>query len=62
MTTVASHGSIEKLAEHSKSIVDLRGLGEDSVRHLLWEIMRQKRLTYPLAKVFMASGHDEVRR
>lgn len=55
-------GSIQMLAEHADSIADLRGLGEDVTRQLLGEIMRRSRLTYPLAKVFIDAGHDELSR
>lgn len=54
--------SVQKLAEHSDSIVDLRGVGEDSARQLLREIMSRNRLTYPLAKVFMEAGDEELSR
>lgn len=48
------------LAEHSDSIVDLRGVGQETARQLLREIMEQQKLTYPLAKVFMDCGDDEL--
>lgn len=50
------------LAEHADSIVDLRGVGEDAARQLLKEIMRRQKLTYPLAKVFMDCGDEELSR
>ncbi|CAN0152623.1 unnamed protein product, partial [Pylaiella littoralis] len=56
------HICIEMLAEHADSIVDLRGVGEDAARQLLKEIMRRQKLTYPLAKVFMDCGDEELSR
>lgn len=50
------------LAEHSDSIVDLRGVGEDTARQLLREIIDRQKLTYPLARVFMDCGDDELSR
>lgn len=55
-------GSIQILAENADSIVDLRGVGQDTARQLLREIMSRKKLTYPLAKVFMEAGDDELTR
>lgn len=54
--------SVQYLAEHSDSIVDLRGVGEDTARQLLQEILDRQKLTYPLAKVFMDCGDDELSR
>ncbi|CAM9882223.1 unnamed protein product [Scytosiphon promiscuus] len=53
---------VQMLAEHSDRIVDLRGVGEEAARQLLREIMGRQKLTYPLAKVFMECGDDELSR
>ena len=54
--------SVRVLAEHAECIVDLRGVGQDSARQLLQEIMSRCKLTYPLAKMFMEAGDDELTR
>ncbi|CAN0546514.1 unnamed protein product, partial [Ectocarpus sp. 12 AP-2014] len=51
---------VQVLAEHADKIVDLRGVGQDTARQLLEEIMGRQKLTYPLAKVFMNCGDDEL--
>ncbi|CAN0320591.1 unnamed protein product, partial [Ectocarpus sp. 13 AM-2016] len=53
---------VQVLAEHADKIVDLRGVGQDTARQLLEEIMGRQKLTYPLAKVFMNCGDDELSR
>ncbi|CAN0058761.1 unnamed protein product [Ectocarpus sp. 4 AP-2014] len=55
-----SYRSVQVLAEHADKIVDLRGVGQDTARQLLEEIMGRQKLTYPLAKVFMNCGDDEL--
>lgn len=57
-----SYRSVQVLAEHADKIVDLRGVGQDTARQLLEEIMGRQKLTYPLAKVFMNCGDDELSR
>lgn len=54
--------SVRTLAEHAESIVDLRGVGDDSARQLLKEIMSRSKLTYPLVKVFMGAGDAELNK
>lgn len=54
--------SVRILAENAESIVDLRGVGDDSARQLLKEIMGRSKLTYPLVKVFMGAGDTELNK
>ncbi|CAM9563214.1 unnamed protein product [Phaeothamnion confervicola] len=52
---------IRMLAANSEAITDLRGLDELSVVRLLREIMAKQKLTFGLARVFLNSGHEDVK-
>mmetsp|Transcript_35708 Transcript_35708/g.47108 ORF Transcript_35708/g.47108 Transcript_35708/m.47108 type:complete len:110 (+) Transcript_35708:76-405(+) len=51
---------IKKLTENSTQIADISGLERTVALRLLQSIVLEKRLTYPLAKVFIDCGHEDI--